>query len=65
MQLIQYEKSLVKFDDCECEIYFFYNKKKLDGEWCWLWDNDKLTEQEALKKYPKNRYQWEEIKEDL
>lgn len=34
------------------------------GEYCWLWDEDKFTEKEALKKYPPEKYKWVLI-EDL
>lgn len=42
----------------EYTLYFFYVKKKLDNEVCYVRDEDKLLEHEALKKYPKNKYEW-------
>lgn len=44
-------------------IYYFYVRKKIDKEWCWIWDNDTLLEIDALMKYPKNKYDWIEFKE--
>lgn len=67
MKTVQYEKDLIKFDDYPdgLMIYFFYNRKKIDGEWCWIWDDNKLTIGEALKLYPPSKYYWQEITEDL
>jgi hypothetical protein len=39
-------------------LYFFYVQKKVGKEWCWIWDEDRLLEVDALKKYPKNKYDW-------
>ena len=61
MKTVQYEKS--EFGDYT--LYFFYTRTKYDGEWCWLWDEDKLLLEDALKKYPPNKYLWEEVTEDL
>lgn len=67
MKVVQYEKDTIKFDDYPegVGIYFFYTQKKIDGQLCWVHDEDKLLLDEALRKYPKNRYQWQEIKDDL
>ena len=67
MKTVEYEKDLIKFDDFPdgLMIYFFYNRKKIDGAWCWLWDENKLTLEEALKLYPPNKYHWQEIIGDL
>lgn len=63
MKIVEYEKDLIKFDDYPdgLMIYFFYNRKKIDGEWCWVWDENKLTLEEALKLYPPSKYYWQEI----
>lgn len=66
MQIVQYEKEVIKFDDYPdgIEIYFFYRKKKIDGKWCWLWDDNKLTIDEALRLYPPSKYYWKEAIDD-
>jgi len=56
---VEYETS--EFPDYT--LYFFYVKKRLDSELCWIWDEDKLLLEEALKKYPLKRYEWIEITE--
>ena len=53
---VEYEIS--KFPDYD--LYFFYVRRKLDGEWCWVWDEDKLLEEEAYTKYPPSKYEWVE-----
>jgi hypothetical protein len=67
MKTVQYEKS--DFPEANGEpaytLYFFYIRKKYDGEWCWLWDDNKLTIDDALKLYPPSKYYWQEITEDL
>jgi uncharacterized protein with ParB-like and HNH nuclease domain len=42
-------------------LYFFYVRKKIDREWCWVWDEDKLLLEDALKKYPLKKYEWVEF----
>ena len=53
---IKVEYEISTFDDYT--LYFFYVRKKIDKEWCWIWDEDKLLEHEAVKKYPKSKYEW-------
>ena len=67
MKTVQYEKSDFPAANGEpaYTLYFFYSYKKYDGEWCWLWDENKLTLEEALKLYPPAKYYWQEITEDL
>ena len=67
MKIVQYEKDIIKFDDYPdgLEIYFFYIQKKLDGELCWVHDENKLTIDEAIKLYPPSKYCWQEITGDL
>ena len=55
-----YEKS--DFDGYS--LYFFYIEGIYEDKACWLWDEDKLLYNEALSKYPKSEYQWEEIIEN-
>lgn len=63
MVKVEYEKSHFKDKEGNVEytLYFFYIRKKYDGDWCWLWDDDKLLLEEALKKYPTNKYEWVDI----
>lgn len=59
-------KIKVEYEISEFEnytLYYFYVRKKVDREWCWIWDNDTLSETDALGKYPKNKYEWVEFKE--
>jgi len=51
---VEYETS----EFADYTLYFFYVRKKLDNELCYVWDEDKLLEHEALKKYPKSKYEW-------
>lgn len=37
-------------------VYFFYPNG--------VWDDDKLLLSEALKKYPKDKYEWEEMPDE-
>lgn len=66
MEIIHFEKSQFMATPAQASytLYFFYTYKMYGGEWCWLWDDDKLLLEDALKKYPKDKYDWEEIKED-
>lgn len=45
-------------------LYFFYIKKGGNSGY-WIWDEDKLLLEDALKKYPKSKYEWVEITEDV
>lgn len=56
---VEYEISI--FDDYT--LCFFYVRKKIGKGFCWIWDEDKLLEHEAIKKYPKSKYEWVEFKE--
>lgn len=47
---ITYTKVKTVFDKVQEIIYFFYP----DG----IWDEDKLTFNEAKTKYPKSKYNW-------
>ena len=50
-QFIRYSIQFdVKFTDCVVDIYYFYP----DG----IWDEDKLTLEEAEKQYPKDKFIW-------
>lgn len=50
-----------KYDSLGCEFYAFYLWNSYAFNW--VWEEDKLTEKEALDKYPKDKYEWVEIKE--
>lgn len=67
MKTVQYEKDIIKFDDYPdgIETYFFYIQKKLDGVSCWVHDGNELTLEQALKMYPKSKFDWQEITEDI
>lgn len=54
---VEYETS----EQTDHTLYYFYVRKKVDKEWCWIWDEDTLLEVDALRKYPKNKYEWIEF----
>ena len=56
---VQFEIS--RFDGYS--LFWFYSWKEYKGEWCWLWDDNKLSEDEALALYPKHLFDWIEIKD--
>ena len=66
MKVVEFEKALTVFDDYPdgVDVYYFYIQTKMDNEWVWLWDEDKLLYEEALKKYPKNKFIWKEVDVD-
>lgn len=66
MKVVEFEKASTVFNDYPngVDVYYFYVQKKLDNEWVWLWDEDKLLYEEALRKYPKNKFMWKEIDVD-
>ena len=63
MKVVEFEKALTVFDDYPdgIDVYYFYIQKKMDDEWVWLWAEDKLLHEEALRKYPKKRFIWKEL----
>ena len=66
MKVVKFEKALTVFDDYPdgVDVYYFYIQKKMDNEWVWLWDEEKLLYGEALRKYPKNKFTWKEADVD-
>ena len=64
VKVVEFEKALTVFDDYPdgVDVYYFYIQKKMDNEW--LWDEDKLLYEEALRKYPKNKFIWKEVDVD-
>lgn len=60
-------KTVIEYETSEFPgytLFFFYVRKKIDKEWCWIHDNEPVLEHEALKKYPKNKYEWLEYSGD-
>ena len=56
---VEYETSDYCTDTGErYTLYFFYIQQKSGY---WLWDEDKLLLEEALIKYPRNKYKWKDI----
>lgn len=58
MKIIQFEKESVKFDGHAeaVDVYYFY----IGG----LWDEDKLLYDEALVKYPPEKYNWKLVENE-
>lgn len=66
MKVVKFVKALTIFDDYPdgIDVYYFYVQEKMDNEWVWLWDEDKLLYEEALRKYPKKKFIWREVDVD-
>lgn len=58
MKTTQFDKELVKFSGHPeaVDVYYFY----VDG----LWDEDKLLYEEALVKYPPEKYNWKLVEDE-
>lgn len=50
MKVVEFEKALTVFDDYPdgVDVYYFYIQTKMDNEWVWLWDEDKLLYEEEI-----------------
>lgn len=59
MRTIYYLSNTVNWSGEDCLIYWFYNWNEQDD--CFIWDEDKLSFNEALEKYPQNQYEWKNI----
>lgn len=56
---VRYECTTVNCGGKDYLIYFCYLWDSLTG--CWVWDEDKLSYNEALERYPLSEYKWEFI----
>lgn len=50
VKVVEFEKALTVFDDYPdgVDVYYFYIQTKMDNEWVWLWDEDKLLYEEEI-----------------
>lgn len=55
---VRYFKYLYEYDGGSTFIYLFYLYDNAESEW--MWNEHKLTLQEALTMYPKYKYDWVE-----
>ena len=57
--VVHYTKSF--FPEYSCHLYWFYSHV---GNNIWVWDEYKLTIEDALLSYPQDKYEWVEMEDE-